>query len=190
VDLDELTTFAASRSNTIGHPMIVGISGYGGSGKSTLARALTGRLSDAVRIRGDDFLDPTRSHRRSADWDGVERLRLHDEVLAPYRERRPSSFRRWDWAAKALGAPEPVPVCSIIAVDLIGLFHPSVLDAFDLTIWCDVDLDTAHERGMRRDAELGRDHARLWNEVWVPNERDFDEQFFPREHAEILFPTG
>lgn len=186
MNLNELTRLISSRSITSDHPITVGISGYGGSGKSTAARALSTGLVDAVRIRGDDFLDPTRSHQRSADWDGVERTRLRDEVLAPFRERRASTFRRYDWAAGALGAPEPVPDCAIIIVDLIGLFHPSVLDAFDLTIWCDVDLNTAQHRGMRRDAQLGRDHVQLWNEVWVPNERDFDSQFSPRESAEIL----
>jgi hypothetical protein len=75
-------------------------------------------------------------------------------------------------------------------VDLIGLFHPTVLDALDLTIWCDVDLATAQQRGMRRDAELGRKHEQLWNEVWVPNEIDFDKQFAPRERAEMLFASA
>ena len=190
MDLDDVTRLVSSRATDLGHPITVGISGYGGSGKSTVARALTDGLADAVRIRGDDFLDPSRSHRRSTDWDGVERTRLRDEVLAPFREGRPSSFRRFDWSAKELGMPEPLPECSIIIVDLIGLFHPSVLDALDLTVWCDVDLDTAQQRGMRRDSELGRDHERLWNEVWVPNERDFDDHFSPRERAEILLPNA
>lgn len=170
--------------------MTVGISGYGGSGKSTLARAVVGALPDAVRIRGDDYLDPTRSHRRSPDWDGVERTRLRDEVLAPFREGRPSTFRRWDWGAQSLGSPEPVPTCSVIVVDLIGLFHPTVIDALDLTIWCDLDLATAQRRGMTRDAELGRNHEQLWNQVWVPNESDFDQRFAPRERTEMLFSTA
>ncbi|HWH97186.1 MAG TPA: phosphoglycerate transporter, partial [Pseudolysinimonas sp.] len=66
-----------------GRRLTVGISGYGGSGKSTLARALVDVVDDAVRVRGDDFLDPARSHRRSDDWDGVDRRRMADEVLIP-----------------------------------------------------------------------------------------------------------
>lgn len=60
---------------------MVGISGYGGSGKSTLARRTVGDDPSMVRMRGDDFLDPSRSHRRSPDWDGVERVGLVHEVL-------------------------------------------------------------------------------------------------------------
>lgn len=74
-----------------------------------------------------------------------------------------------------------------LVVDLIGLFHPDTLEVLDLTIWCDVDLPTATKRGMQRDADLGRDHSRLWTDVWVPNEIDFDDRFAPRERAEIRF---
>ncbi|MFB7892081.1 hypothetical protein ACFC1I_07775 [Microbacterium sp. NPDC056044] len=80
-----------------------------------------------------------------------------------------------------------MPTARILVVDLIGLFHPESLGALDLTVWCDVDLATAQERGMRRDVALGRNHARLWNEVWVPNDRDFAARFAPRERADIRY---
>ncbi|WP_240642419.1 hypothetical protein [Microbacterium sulfonylureivorans] len=112
-----------------------------------------------------------------------------DEVLLPFRERSASNFRRFDWGIRALGEPEPVPLGDVMVVDLVGLFHPEAIDYLDLTIWCDVDLATAQARGMKRDAELGRDHSRLWREVWIPNERDFEANFAPRERAEVLHPT-
>lgn len=42
--------------------VLLGVSGFGGSGKSTLARELVAIIPDSLRIRGDDFLDPERSH--------------------------------------------------------------------------------------------------------------------------------
>lgn len=189
MDASALSTLIEQRSATLGHPIVVGISGYGGSGKSTLTRALVVADPSRIRMRGDDFLDPVRSHRRSADWDGVERVRLAEEVLAPFRERRESTFRRFDWGTRSLGAPEPVPAGEVMIVDLIGLLHPDTEGVLDLTVWCDVDLALAQERGMRRDSALGRDHTRLWNEVWVPNERDFDAQFAPRRRAEVLIES-
>ncbi|THG33976.1 phosphoglycerate transporter [Glaciibacter flavus] len=188
MEVAELAGAIASRRAERGRPIVVGISGYGGAGKSTLARNLLGLVPGSVRMRGDDFLDPSRSHRRSTDWDGVERSRLVREVLGPFRDRQPSMFRRFDWSARALGDPEPIPTGEVLIVDLIGLFHPEAVGALDLTVWCDVDLATAQRRGMRRDSALGRDHSSLWNEVWVSNERDFDERFGPASAAEIRIP--
>jgi uridine kinase len=190
VELSDLISLIETRRQAAQRPIVVGVSGYCGSGKSTLARQIVARLTGAVRMRGDDFLDPVRSHKRSSDWDGVERSRLVSEVLEPVREERASTFRRYDWSRKELGAPEPLPLAEVLTVDLIGLFHPDALSAIDLTIWCDVDLETSAQRGMARDAKLGRNHDALWREVWVPNERDFQEQFSPRSRANILYAAS
>lgn len=184
--LPELIQTIDARRSALGRPIVVGVSGYCGSGKSTLVRALLPEVTGAVRIRGDDFLDPARSHRRSVDWDGVDRSRLVRDVFLPVREQRSSTFRRYDWAQRKLGAAEPVPAADVVIVDLIGLFHPEALDAIDLTVWCDVDLETAVRRGMARDASLGRQHDALWRDVWLPNEIDFAARFLPRTHADAL----
>lgn len=185
-DVSHLRQVISERRLERGRPIVVGVSGYAGSGKSTLVRDVVAGDSTMVRMRGDDFLDPSRSHRRSSDWDGVDRRRLVDEVLAPFREEREGRFRRYDWSRRELGEPEPVPAGEVLIVDLIGLFHPEALPALDLTVWMDVPLEIARGRGMRRDEELGRDHSRLWEEVWVPNEVDFDRHFSPRGAAEVL----
>lgn len=188
--LEDLVHMITSRRTDAGHPIVVGISGYGGSGKSTLARALAAKVPGAVRLRGDDFLDPTRSRQRSATWDGVDRARLVRDVLVPFRERRASMFQRFDWSTRALGTPEPVPAGEVMLVDLIGLFCPETAEALDLRVWCDVDLDTATLRGMARDARFGCDHVELWQHVWVPNERDFVERFDPRATADVVLPDA
>jgi len=183
----DLLEHIVERERNADHPVVVGISGFCGSGKSTLARSLVAALADAVRLRGDDFLDPARSHRRSSDWDGVERGRLVSTVLEPFRGGRTGHFQRYDWAQRALGPEEPLPQAKILVVDLIGLFHPEALPSLDVTIWCDVDLDTAARRGLARDRTIGRSHDTLWHDVWLPNERDFELRFNPREAAELLY---
>ncbi|MEC5170869.1 phosphoglycerate transporter [Glaciihabitans sp. GrIS 2.15] len=190
MELPELIQRIETRRHEAARPIVVGVSGYGGSGKSTLTRQLVARLPGAVRIRGDDFLDPTRSHKRSSDWDGVERLRLVSEVLTPVREGRSSVFRRYDWGRGELGVAERLPYAEVLIVDLIGLFHPDALPSIDLSIWCDLDLETSAQRGIDRDAGMGRIHDRLWRDVWLPNERDFEDQFSPRTRADVVYPMS
>ena len=190
VELLELIQRIETRRHEAARPIVVGVSGYGGSGKSTLTRQLVARLPGAVRIRGDDFLDPTRSHKRSSDWDGVERLRLVSEVLTPVREGRTSMFRPYDWSRGELGVAEQLPYAEVLIVDLIGLFHPDALPSIDLSIWCDLDLETSAQRGIDRDAGMGRIHDGLWRDVWLPNERDFEDQFAPRTRADVVYPTS
>jgi len=187
MDRDGVIDLVASRRASARAPIVVGVSGYCGSGKSTLTRTLVERLPGAVRIRGDDFLDPVRSHQRSADWDGVDRPRLVSSVLEPHRAGRASTFQRFDWSVRALGPAEPLPRTDVLVVDLIGLFHPDALPHLDVSIWCDVDLDTAVRRGTARDRALGRWHDALWRDVWVPNERDFEDRYAPKDAASARY---
>jgi uridine kinase len=164
----------------------VGVSGYAGAGKSVLVRHLVDVVDDAVRLRGDDFLDPQRVHRRSADWDGVERDRLRREALEPFRAGAPVAVRPLDWNTGHHGAPTPLPRASVLILDAIGIFHPELLPWFDLTVWVDVDLQVAQAQGMARDRAAGRDHDTLWTDVWTPNDREFEQVFSPRNHATIV----
>ena len=169
--------------------IVVAISGYAGAGKTELAHQIVGELPDAVRLRGDDFLHPASVHRRSRDWDGVERDRLRSEVLEPFRAGRIVEVRPLDWNTGQLGLPTPLPRASVLVVDAIGIFHPELLPWFDLTVWVDADPRTAQERGMARDRAAGLDHDQLWTEVWTPNDRAFEQMFSPRAHANILIGT-
>jgi len=190
MDQGEVVEHVALRARPTGRPVVVGISGFCGSGKSTLARHMVEAQPGTVRMRGDDFLDPARSHLRSADWDGVDRQRLVSSVLEPFRGEQQGEFRRYDWAARALGTPEPVPRAEILVVDLIGLFHPQALPSHDVTIWCDVELDVAVSRGMARDRELGRRHEALWTDVWALNERDFARVHAARARGDVVLTVS
>ena len=105
---------------------VVAISGYGGSGKSTLAKALAVIVKGGTRLRGDNFLDPVRSHRRSADWDGVERTRMRHAVLEPFRRGESVRFRPYDWNAGGLGPLVELPATEVLVVDAIGILHPEL----------------------------------------------------------------
>jgi uridine kinase len=165
----------------------VGISGYAGAGKSVLARRLVELVDDAIRLSGDDFLDPARVHRRSADWDGVDRHRMRTEALEPFRAGRDIRLRPLDWSTGQLGEPTPLPHASVLVMDAIGIFHPELLPWFDLTVWVDAEPQVAQSRGLARDRAAGRNHDSLWTEVWTPNDRDFEQTFAPAERADLRY---
>jgi uridine kinase len=169
--------------------VVVGISGHAGAGKSVLARRMVDAMDGAVRVRGDDFLDPVRVHRRSADWDGVERERLRSEVVEPFRAGHDVEIRRLDWNTGRLGEPTPLPRASVLVIDAIGIFHPDLLPWLDLTVWVHADHQVAQGRGMARDRAAGLDHDRLWTEVWTPNDHAFEQMFSPRTRADLVLDS-
>ena len=187
-----MTTFdelidAVGRHRARSTRVVVGISGFGGSGKSTLARRLVDTVPRSVRIRGDDFIAPALARERSADWAAIERMRLRRTVLEPFLSWHPGRFRRYDWGSGVLGPEEPIPEAEVLIVDAVGLFHPDLDGVIDLAVWVDVDLETATERGKQRDRMNGDDNERVWDDVWVPNERDFAARFAPRDRADIRY---
>jgi uridine kinase len=187
-DVQDVVDAIEQRRTELGR-VAVGISGFAGAGKSVLARRVVDSVHDSVRVRGDDFLDPARVHRRSSDWDGVDRERLRSEVLEPFRAGRDVEIRRLDWDTGKLGEPTPLPRASVLVIDAIGIFHPDLLPWFDLTVWVDTDLQLAQQRGMARDRAAGMDHDHLWTDVWAPNDHAFEQVFSPRTHAELVLDT-
>lgn len=185
-DIAEIVA-AIDRSRDVLGRVAVGISGFAGAGKSVLARRLVDVVDDAVRLPGDDFLDPLRVHRRSVDWDGVDRLRMRAEALEPFRNGAPVNLRPLDWDTGQLGDPTPLPHAPVLVVDAVGIFHPELLPWFDLTVWVDADLQLAQSRGMARDRANGRNHDRLWTEVWTPNDREFEQTFAPADQADLRY---
>ena len=75
----------------------------------------------------------------------------------------------------------------MLVVDVVGIFHPDLLPWFDLTVWVDADLQLAQSRGMARDRANGRNHDRLWTEVWTPNDREFEQAFDPAYQADFRY---
>ncbi|MDA8297339.1 MAG: phosphoglycerate transporter [Actinomycetota bacterium] len=169
-----------------GRCCIVAISGVGGSGKTTLATAL-GRLVDFGVIGADEFATAAVLE-RSSDWRGIDRDRLAREVIGPARRGASTltyaSCRDWEHFSS-----EPA-TCSVgagLIIEGVGLFHPSLADAFDLALWLDVDLELATARGIARDGTATGSAAEAqWRAVWRANEIDFLTRFDPIGRADLV----
>jgi len=182
--LDQLTDVIRRRS--VGEALqIIGLSGYGGSGKSTLARLIADKLSASV-VSIDDF-GTAQVMERSDDWNGLDRIRLVQQVLQPLRSGQHSVRydRCDDWDTWHTSPTTLTPVGYLI-VEGIGLFHPDVLPYLDAKVWVDVSLDIAIEHGIEREHQLGRRADGLWRDVWGPNEVAFDKRYQPKAAADVI----
>ena len=141
--------------------VVVAISGYGGSGKSTFARELSAAIPGSVILAIDDYYTPIPLP--DDDWAAYDRSQLK-AALERHRQNATTS---------------------LVICEGVGLFHPDSLDLFDITIWMDVNLETATAQGMKRDREeYNVDHDRLWREEWVPTERRFEAKHNPKGRAQ------
>ena len=187
--------FTALRSEIATHveargSQIVAISGFGGAGKSTLAAALAKEFEPAAVVSADDFILGQLGE-RCPDWRSIDRRRLVRTVLDPARRGSPIRYQQYDWANDRLGEERKVPSAPLLLVEGVGIMHPDLLPYFDLTVWIDCPLEIAAERGRLRARENhGVDQDALWRDVWVPNDRDYFDQFRPDLLADVIYEAS
>lgn len=168
------------------HSNVIGLSGFGGSGKSTVAAKLAEALEEAATISTDDFMLKNYKE-RSGNWACIDRQRLVMQVLRPAENGTELNYQVYDWATGRLGEARRIVGRNII-VEGIGIIHPQVIPYFDFSIWLDVDLPAAVQRGMRRDKEiLGVDNDSLWQKVWMPNDQEYFDKYRPDRLADCIY---
>ena len=167
--------------------IVIAISGFGGSGKTTVAKEIAELLEDAVVVSLDDFF-MDRLKQRSANWASYDWQRLIDQMLRPTKEGATSiSYDVYDWRANRLDPKRELDLPSYVIIEGVGLLQNGMDEYFDHTIWVDVPLEQAIERGKRRDRDqYGVDHDALWEEVWGPNDSDYFHKHLPDQTAEYL----
>jgi uridine kinase len=168
--------------------IVIALSGFGGSGKSTIAKALLETLGDGEIIHLDDFIHDQLSQ-RSDSWEGFEWDRLVEEVLRPIAEGADVvEYGVYHWPSNKIVEKRKVALPKYIILEGVGLIRDNLKKYFDVTIWIDVPLVVATERGKRRDVEEYKvpHHAELWDTIWTPNDADYFRKFVPNEKADFL----
>lgn len=173
----------------LGRSLIIAISGYGGSGKSTLAAELQQQLGNAQVISSDDFII-NRCAERTADWSSYDRPRLRKQVLEPASCSQAIRYQIYDWENNQLDKWRSVPKSKYLLIEGVSILHPDLRHFYDYAIWMDCPLDIATKRGIQRDREWGNDHDDMWNNIWMPNERDYFEKYRPDLAADLIISTN
>ena len=136
-----------------------GVDGVTASGKTTFADRLAALLGGAARISIDDFHRP-------------EQARYY-----------PDSFDLAAFRAAVLAAPTP------LVADGVFLFHPELLDLWDVKIFLRCDREVARERGLARDAGRMKDAAGRYANRYVPGETQYLEEVGPEALADVVIDT-
>jgi uridine kinase len=165
-------------------PALIAIAGYGGAGKTTLAQQLADALPSSYVVHLDDFLIKDRMADVSADMWVFDRARLEAQVLKPLSRRQAASYQRLDLPSNVLGEPTPIPPVDYCIVEGVSSYHPHLSHYYDLKIWIELPMATAHRRGRARDRNL--DHAHLWK-IWMANDSAYREKYRPDAAADFIF---
>lgn len=180
-----LTVFAAIDQRLAqGGAVTVALEGGSASGKSTLA-ALLGQVYGCTVLHMDDFfLQPhQRTPERLAEPGGnVDRERFLLEVLTPLRARQPFAYRPFSCRTMAMDVPVQVTPGQLAVVEGAYSMHPDLADAYDLSVFLDVDADCQWERISRRNGEAMR---RRFLEEWIPMEEKYFAHFGVKERCTL-----
>ena len=174
----ELAARIMARPPRLGAIRLVAVDGPSGAGKSMFADRL-GKAADLPVVHTDDLLDGWED--QFTFW-----ARLEEQVLAPLREGRPATYRRYLWHRGAFGG-SPVTVQPAVGVLLEGVtaarrvIRPELSFSVFVTAPSDLRLRRALARDGRHDVAF-----RAYLERWRANEDEHFAADATAAHVDLL----
>ena len=137
----------------------IAVDGVTAAGKTTFADALADLLGGIARISIDEFHRPRRAN------------------------YYPDSFDLDAFRAAVETAPRP------LVADGVFLFHPALVDLWDLKIFLRCDREVARERGIARDESWMENARERYATRYFPGETQYLEEVRPEELADLVVDT-
>ncbi len=166
---------------------IIAIDGGGGAGKSTFAMWLRPHLHFGTIIHLDDFYrGPWNARIGSTDFDVnplFDWVRFETEVLTPLQEGRDFSYHIYDWHNHTSDNEAHVLPEATIILEGGAALQEKYVDIYDFKIWIEAPESERLAKALVRDGE----HMRfLWEEDWLPIERNYIARQNPAARADLV----
>nr|WP_300788194.1 uridine kinase [uncultured Acetatifactor sp.] len=171
-----------------GKPVAIAIDGRCGSGKTWLSGLIGDRFPCNI-LHMDDFYLPF--GRRAQGWEAVpggnmDFRRLRDELLIPIRAGEAAVYRAYLCPEDRFGEARLLPVRNLTVVEGSYSRHPSVGEAYDLTIF----LTCSREVQRRRLAQREGSRYAAFKERWIPMEENYFRCFDVEGTSHMVVDTG
>lgn len=162
-------------------PGIVAVDGRSAGGKTTLATRISQAVPGAAVVHTDDVA----WHHSFFDWSDL----LLREVLEPVRTGQGVAYKPSAWVERHRKGAITVPAnCTLLVLEGVGAARRELMDAVDVVVWVQSDINKARTRGIARDvAETGDAAAAtaFWDE-WMTAEVIFLAEQRPWERADFI----
>lgn len=167
----------------------IAIDGRCGSGKTTLANKLKAYF-DCHIFHMDDFYlqEYQRTQERYNEPGGnVDRERFKKEVLEPLKEHQDVLYRPFDCSTMSISEGTRYPYKPINIIEGSYSCHPELIDAYDLSIFVDIDETLRLKRIEKRN---GKEVLDMFIKKWIPLEEKYFSSFDIQNHCDFYFKAG
>ena len=180
-EVDELLKKADKR-------IIIAIDGMCGSGKSHLADSLAKNYESNVFHMDDYFLPlEMRTEERLKEPGGnVHYERFKEEVLDPLCEDRAVTYRPYLCGKWVYNEPRIIEAKRLNIIEGSYSIHPHLREAYDLSIFLEVEEKEQIRRIALRDPERS---VQPFIEKWIPLENKYFDELKIRSYCDIVLDT-
>lgn len=169
-------------------PMVLAIDGRCASGKTTLTARLKEELDCNVIHMDHFFLQPRqRTEARLKEPGGnVDYERFLEEVVHPFLEGKPFSYRVFDCKSMTFVSEIPVDPGRLTVVEGAYCCHPALWDFYDFRVFLTVD---AEEQLRRIRCRNGEKALTTFRDLWIPLEEQYFKEYDIEKRCDYVFTT-
>lgn len=171
-----------------GH-VTIAIDGRCGSGKTILANKLKAYFNCHIFHMDDFYLQEyQRTQERYNEPGGnVDRERFKKEVLDPLKNQQDVLYRSIECSSMSISEGTVYPYKPINIIEGSYSCHPELIDAYDITVFLDIDEPLRLKRIEKRN---GKEALNMFIKKWIPLEEKYFSSFDIQNNCDFYFKAG